>query len=205
MLHRWGDPVQHLWLSASRTAMDRSARLFLCLRCREQVVLCSDCDHGQVYCGPACSLAARREHRRRSAQRYQSSRPGRLKHAARMACWRRRRRSLRLSSAGANANKVTHQGCLPMPADVSLPACQPSNACEPIEHPVSAAEVVLPAALVAVAVAVVAVVVASAVAPAPASAAPRCRLCGCAVLPHVRLGWLRRRSVAPGGRHDHFP
>ena len=93
-----------------------------------------------------------------------------------------------------------------MPADVSLPACQPSNACEPIEHPGSAAEVVLPlvvlpAALVAVAVAVVA----SAVAPAPAWAAPRCRLCGCVVLPHFRLGWLRRRSGAPGGRHDHFP
>ena len=200
MLHRWGDPVQHLWLSASRTAMDRSARLFQCLRCREQVVLCSDCDHGQVYCGPACSLAARREHRRRSAQRYQSSRCGRLKHAARMACWRRRRRSLRLSGAGASANKVTHQGCLPTAADASLPACQPSNACEPIEHPGSAAEVVLPAAMVAVAV-----VVASAAAPALAWAAPRCRLCGCLVLPHFRLGWLRRRSVAPGGRHDHFP
>ena len=180
--------------------MDRSARLFQCLRCREQVVLCSDCDRGQVYCGRACSLAARREHRRRSAQRYQSSRPGRLKHAARMACWRRRRRLPRLSSAGANANKVTHQGCLPIPADDSLPACQPSNACEPIEHPSSAAEVVLPLVVLPVAL-----VVASAVAPAPAWVAPRCRLCGCAVLPHFRLGWLRRHSVAPSGRHDHWP
>ena len=182
--------------------MDRSARLFLCLRCCEQVVLCPHCDHGQVYCGRACSLAARGEYRRRSAQRYQSSRPGRLKHAARTACWRRRQRSLRLSSAEANANKVTHQGCLPIPDDASLPACQPKNACDPIEHPGSAAEVVVPLAAM---VAMVAVVVASAVAPTPAWAAPRCRLCGCAVLPHFRQGWLRRRSVVPGGRHDHFP
>ena len=185
--------------------MDRSARLFLCLRCRVQVVLCSHCDHGQVYCGRACSLAARGEHRRRSAQRYQSGRQGRLKHAARMACWRRRRRCLRLASTlartGANANKVTHQGCLPMPADASLSACQPTNTCEVIEHPGSAAEVVLPATMVAV----VAVVVPSAVATAPAWAAPRCHLCGCAVRPHIRLGWLRRRSVASGGRHDHCP
>ena len=194
--------------------MDRSARLFLCPRCREQVVLCSDCDHGQVYCGRACSLAARGEYRRRSAQRYQSSRPGRLKHAARTACWRRRQRSLRLSSAEANANKVTHQGCLPIPDDASLPACQPKNACDPIEHPGSAAEVVLPLVVPLVlplvvpplaAMVAVVVVVASAVAPTPAWAAPRCRLCGCAVLPHFRQGWLRRRSVVPGGRHDHFP
>ena len=183
--------------------MDRSARLFLCLRCREQVVLCSHCDHGQVYCSRACSLAARHEHRRRSAQRYQSSRRGRLKHAARMAWWRRRRclgMTSTLARTGANANKVTHQGCLPMPADASLPACQPSNACEVIEHPGSAAEMVLPAAMVVVPSAVV---VASAT--APAWAAPRCRLCGCAVRPHIRLGWLRRRSVASGGRHDHCP
>ena len=42
--------------------MDRSARLFLCVRCREQVMPCSHCDHGQLYCSPSCSLAGRREH-----------------------------------------------------------------------------------------------------------------------------------------------
>ena len=38
------------------------------------------------------SSAGRHEHRRHSAQRYQDSRSGRLKHAARTACWRRRER-----------------------------------------------------------------------------------------------------------------
>ena len=171
--------------------MDRSARLFLCVRCRQQVMLCSHCDHGQVYCSPACSLAGRHEHRRHSAQRYQSSRGGRLKHAARTACWRRRRRCLCLAStdadANADVNKVTHQGCPPMQADASLPACQTSNACESIELPSSAADVVLPWAT------------------PPVWTAPRCGLCGCAVLPYVRLGWLHRRAVAPGGRRDHWP
>ena len=191
MLHLWGDHVQHLWLSAQGPAMDRSARLFLCVRCRQQVMLCSHCDHGQLYCSPSCSSAGRHEHRRHSAQRYQDSRGGRLKHAARTACWRRRERQrqrcLCLSSAGADVNKVTHQGCPPMQADASLPACKTTNACEPTYSPSSAADVVLPSAT------------------APVWTAPRCGLCGCAVLPHMRLGWLRRRAVAPGGRHDHCP
>ncbi len=191
MLHRWGDPVQHLWLSAPRTAMGRSARLFLCVRCRQQVVLCSHCDHGQLYCSPACSLAGRREHRRRSAQRYQRSRNGRLKHAARTACWRRRRRSLCLASADALAcadgNKVTHQGCTPVQADAPLLACKPTPACAPNELSSSAADAVLRPALVWTWVAL------------------RCRLCGCAVRPHLRQDWLHRRGVAAGSRHDDWP
>ena len=187
MLHRWGDPVQHLWLSGSRTAMDRSARLFLCPRCCEQVVLCSHCDHGQVYCSPSCSSAGRHEHRRHSAQRYQDSRGGRLKHAARTACWRRRQRCLRPASADADVNRVTHHGCASLQADASLPACETTNACEPIDLTGSASDIVP---------------VSSATA---ALAAPRCRCCGCALLLHVRLGWLRGRGVAPGGRHDHCP
>jgi len=90
--------------------MDRSARLFLCVRCRQQVMLCSHCDHGQLYCSPSCSAAGRHEYRRHSAQRYQGSRSGRLKHAARTACWRRRERQrqrcLCLSSAGVNVNEI---------------------------------------------------------------------------------------------------
>ena len=167
--------------------MDRSARLFLCVRCREQVMLCSHCDHGQVYCSPSCSSAGRHEHRRHSAQRYQDSRGGRLKHAARTACWRRRRRCLCLASAGADVNKVTHQGCPPMQADASLPACETTNACESTLLPSSASDVVPMSSA------------------ATALAAPRCRLCGCALLPHVRLGWLRGRGVARVGRHDHRP
>ena len=177
--------------------MDRSARLFLCVRCRQHVMLCSHCDHGQLYCSPACSSAGRHEHRRHSAQRYQDSRSGRLKHAARTACWRRRRRSVCLASEDASAravvNKVTHQGCPPVQADASLPACKTTHARAPIELTRSAADVVLPSTTA----------VASAL--APPWAALRCRLCGCAVRPHLRQDWLRRRGVAAGGRHDHCP
>ena len=179
--------------------MDRSARLFVCLRCRAQVVLCSHCDHGQVYCDSACSFAARREHRRHSARRYQGSRRGRLKHAARTACWRRRRRVLCLANAEARAhatdvNKVTHQGCLPLLADASLAACETptsSQPIEPVERPASAVEVAPPVTMP--------------VTKAVAWLALRCRQCGCTVRPHLRQDRLRDRGVAAGGRHDHCP
>ena len=95
MLHLWGESVQHLWLHRPRTDMARSARLFLCARCRDQVLLCPHCDRGQGYCSRACSVASRHERRRHAAQLYQDSRCGRLKHAARAARQRARRRSLR--------------------------------------------------------------------------------------------------------------
>ena len=98
--------------------MDRTARLFLCARCRDQVLLCSHCDRGQQYCSRACSRVSRLERRQETAQRYQSSRCGQLRHAARTARWRERRRSLRHP-----INKVTHQGCSVAHADAPLPTC----------------------------------------------------------------------------------
>ena len=124
---------------------------------------------------------------RHSARRYQDSRSGRLKHAARTACWRRRQRCLCLASAGTDVNKVTHYGCASLRADASLPACETTNACEPIDLTSSASDVAPMSSATA------------------ALAAPRCRLCGCALLHHVRLGWLRGRGVARFGRHDHRP
>ena len=79
--------------------MARSARLFLCARCRDQVLLCSHCDRGQLYCSRACSFARRHERRRETAQRYQSS-AGRLKHAARTALAERRRSLRQVSRLG---------------------------------------------------------------------------------------------------------
>ena len=103
--------------------MDRSARLFLCARCRDQVLLCSHCDRGQQYCSRACANDSRRERRRETAKRYQRSPGGQLKHAARSARWRQRLRSLRQARAGMGIEKVTHQGCTNAPADASLQAC----------------------------------------------------------------------------------
>ena len=58
--------------------MDQPARLYLCARCRVQVVLCSRCDRGNRYCGRACRHQAREDARRQTAQRYQRSWHGRL-------------------------------------------------------------------------------------------------------------------------------
>ena len=91
-------------------------RLFLCARCRAQVVLCSRCDRGNIYCGTACARARRHESIRAAGKRYQGSRAGRFAHAARARRYRARRQN------------VTHQGSAPtplaallMPAAVLLP------------------------------------------------------------------------------------
>lgn len=82
----------------SRAGMEPVGRMFLCGRCRAQVVLCSRCDRGNVYCGVACAGLRRRESVRAAGSRYQHSRRGRLAHAARMQRYRERCR------------KVTHHG-----------------------------------------------------------------------------------------------
>lgn len=165
--------------------MDRSARLFLCARCRDQVLLCSHCDRGQQYCSRACSSASRRERRREAAERYQSSQRGRRRHAARTACWRRRRRSLHQRAALEDTNKVTHQGCPAGGAQASLLACDTPSACEPIALIGSVPEST-PAAADAVPLAVL-----------------TCRRCAQPLLPHVRLGYLRPSSARRHRAHDH--
>jgi hypothetical protein len=91
--------------------MRGSARLFNCARCRCQVVLCSHCDRGQIYCGRACAQAARRQSARAAGRRYQRSRRGRFAHAERQRRYRQRCRS-----------KVTHQGSPPARSAARLPA-----------------------------------------------------------------------------------
>jgi hypothetical protein len=91
--------------------MQSSARLFNCARCRCQVVICSHCDRGNLYCGKRCSQAARRQSVRAAGERFQKSRRGRFAHAERQHRYRRRRRQ-----------KVTHQGSPPGIPDETLPA-----------------------------------------------------------------------------------
>ncbi len=166
--------------------MDRSARLFLCARCRDQVLLCSHCDRGQQYCGRTCSGICRRERRRETARRYQSSARGQLKHAARTARWReRQRRSLRAVVADGAANKVTHQGCADGGVHAPLIGCDPPPAAEANTDTASLGEG----------------------APSrtgPTSFAPlRCRRCSQLLLPHVRLGYRRHASPRQRTGHDH--
>jgi len=184
------DDVQrlHLRLCRRSAAMERSSRLFLCARCRDQVLLCSHCDHGQRYCSRACSGQSRRERRREAGKRYQSSGGGQLKHAARTSRWRRRRRSLRQQHASCHTDKVTHQGCLDALADALLLACDTPSTCEAHESPIDA-ESTNDTALASTHAAPFAALV--------------CRRCAHPLLPHVRQGWLRTNSVRWHSDHDH--
>jgi hypothetical protein len=87
-------------------------RLFLCLRCRQQVVICSRCDRGQVYCDRECASEVRRSRQRQGRRRYQASERGRQMHADRSRRYR------------ARGRRVTDQG----PILVALPARQPETA-----------------------------------------------------------------------------
>ena len=75
-----------------------SARLFVCVGCRSQALICSCCDRGQMYCAGNCANRARHHAQRAAGRRYQSSRLGRLAHAVRARRYR------------ARGKKVTHQG-----------------------------------------------------------------------------------------------
>ena len=79
--------------------MCRSARLYNCVRCHCQVIICSHCDYGNRYCSGHCSAQSRLEKQREACQRYQSSSKGRHLHAKRQRHYRQRQKE-----------KVTHQG-----------------------------------------------------------------------------------------------
>jgi len=81
--------------------MEATARLFQCVLCSKQVIICSRCDRGQRYCSSECSETARSKAQTAAARRYQQSRLGRSNHARRMHDYRRRKQI------------VTHQGSLP--------------------------------------------------------------------------------------------
>lgn len=79
--------------------IEASHRLYHCLCCGVQVLICRGCDRGNVYCAGPCAGLRRRAGLRRAGACYQSSFRGAVRHAARQRRWRRRR-----------AEKVTHQG-----------------------------------------------------------------------------------------------
>jgi hypothetical protein len=69
-----------------------SCRLFLCARCRCQVLICRQCDRGQRYCSGTCAQEARRIQQRDARRRYQGTPRGRAMHAARSRRYRARGR-----------------------------------------------------------------------------------------------------------------
>jgi hypothetical protein len=138
-----------------------------------KVLLCSRCDRGQRYCGPACSRAARQDSQREAARRYQAGRAGRMAHAERARRWRQRRRERErerpchsvaaLDTAATNI--VTHQGS-PIPA-LGAPLAAPEQA--------------------------------HVRAPSVSDATPiawRCRRCAAALSPWTRQGFLRHARAS---------
>ena len=79
--------------------MKPTSRLYQCIRCHKQTIICSCCDRGQIYCGKICSILARNKLIKAARVRYQLSFKGKRKHAACQARYR-----LRLSK------KVMDQG-----------------------------------------------------------------------------------------------
>ena len=100
------------------TPMEPTGRMFLCDRCRVQVIICSRCDRGQRYCTGNCADDARRASLRAAGRRYQCSRRGRLTHAERSRRYRRRQQN------------VTHQVSMP-PAQRDLLAVNSAVGREP--------------------------------------------------------------------------
>jgi hypothetical protein len=90
---------------------DATGRFFLCARCRAQVLICSCCDRGNIYCEQDCAQRSRRESQRDAGRRYQASHRGRRRHAERARAYR------------ARQQKVTHQGSPRQPTDDVMPKC----------------------------------------------------------------------------------
>ena len=76
----------------SHCADEASCRLFLCGRCRSQVLVCRKCDRGQIYCFGTCAQEARCKNQREARRRYQATPRGRAMHAARSRRYRARGR-----------------------------------------------------------------------------------------------------------------
>ncbi len=72
--------------------MNKPARLFNCISCQTQVIVCSHCDFVQRYCSQQCSKIARQISHRAADARYQKTRRGRFKHAERQSRYRQRQR-----------------------------------------------------------------------------------------------------------------
>ena len=88
--------------------MENTARLYNCVLCHCQVIICSHCDHGNIYCAEQCSTSARKASLKAAGERYQNTPRGRMKHAERQSRYRTR------------CKIVTHQGSFPPPVNALL-------------------------------------------------------------------------------------
>jgi hypothetical protein len=75
---------------AAERVEESSCRMFLCARCRCQVLVCRRCDRGQIYCAGTCAQQARRDRQREARRRYQATPRGRALHTERNRRYRTR-------------------------------------------------------------------------------------------------------------------
>lgn len=94
-------------------------RVYCCRRCGIAVWVCPDCDCGQVYCAGECSNRSRRESVRRAGARYQKTRRGAHRHAARQRRWRERQQQRHLV---LTSKIVTHHTCSTGAAECTVSA-----------------------------------------------------------------------------------
>jgi hypothetical protein len=174
---------------------DEPARRFLCARCRTPALVCSRCDRGQIYCATGCAAVARLQSQRDAGRRYQCSRPGRFRHAARTQRWRERHALLAMPvtrSELATPQSVTHQGS-PAP---------PSDAVLTVPSPMPAAATPAPASTAQPCETITTSSASSAAATLPLTlSAWRCHWCHTPCAASVRLDFLRHsRSSLPRRR-----
>ena len=98
-------------MAVSDEADRQSHRLYQCAACGQTVHICRACDRGNRYCAGVCAPQRRRESLRRAAARYQRSRRGATRHAARQGALRARQIQI-----------VTHQGSPSLACAVQLAA-----------------------------------------------------------------------------------
>src|SRR5271166_6178438 len=150
-----------------KAVLEDTGRFFLCERCRTQVLICSCCDRGQIYCAGGCAPLARAERRREVARRYQKSRNGRFAHADRSRRYRGRHKN------------VTHQGSPEEDVDaclVTASAAARISAPDPADTPPTTAPAI-------------------SMRPAAGILGRRCHWCGRCCSPFVRGEPLRRRPA----------
>lgn len=80
------------WTCTAACVDEASCRMFLCARCRSQVLVCRQCDRGQTYCIGSCAQEARRDRQREARRRYQATPRGHALHAERSRRYRARSR-----------------------------------------------------------------------------------------------------------------
>jgi hypothetical protein len=91
----------------------KTPRWYACAACHQAVLICPQCDRGNIYCAGGCARQRRQASQRRASARYQQTPQGKHRHAARQAAWRGRKK------------KVTHQGSDPPPETAIVQAHAP--------------------------------------------------------------------------------